>query len=184
MRFLTIIKNISKFCFSGGVAVALAACAHQPKQPVTPPQLTHAQKLQSAKTNLMHDGVQIAKVGDTVRLVIPSAYLFHVDSEQMRVDSASVLLDLKNYINLQHVVSAEIATFSPNYPATSDQKKLATRRSQVLMSQLDDMGVDVRLLTAVGDLRVARKNSLVFSPNAYNDMTIIYFTINPNNWIN
>jgi outer membrane protein OmpA-like peptidoglycan-associated protein len=183
MRFLCI-KNIAKFFSVGGVAVALAACAQQPKQPVVPPQLTHAQKLQIAIKNLRNDDVQIARVGDTVRLVIPSNNLFYIDSEHMRAGSKFVLHDLKAYINLQQVVLAEVATFAPSYPATSSQQKLAIRRSQVLMNQLDDVGVDVRLLAAEGDLRVSRKSALIFSPNSYNNMTIIYFTVNQNNWIN
>ena len=179
------LSKIVKFFAIGCTVVSIAACASKPKSDTfsAPVIVSHAEKLQIAKSNLQASGAKVVVTGETVRVAVPNEYLFHTGTKYLRQSGLDFVSSLTKYINLQQVVSAQIASFAPSYPASKAQKKLATKRSQVILNYLDHLNVDVRLLTAEGDLRVSRKQQLVFKPSSYNDMTIIYFTTHPENWI-
>jgi hypothetical protein len=225
MSIEKMVINCGKMIGVGGVMLALAACSHKPSgyqygasfQAV---KSSPAARAHAAKEQLATYGVNVARVGETVRIIIPNNDLFYVpkpvvvkpvqvhdhpklfkayaklkyakakifyahQNKKVLVNNTQqILATVQKYINASQVVSMQIATFASTYPVSVLQEQVALKRSQIIMHKLVNMGLDVRLTSAQGDLRTnARRTQLVFKPTEYNNMTIIYFRTNPNNWV-
>ena len=190
MKTKNLLKHIVKVCVATGVIVSLSACSHpKPKKTiefVVPNKAkSEAAYVRSATKQLRANGVKVHVVGESVSIVSPNSKLFKAKSYLMRKDSKPILRALRKYIDHSEVINAQVATYAGKYPVSKSQAKIATKRSQVLVQHLVDMNTDVRLIAAVGDLRTTdRKSKLTFSPKSYDNLTIVSFTIKPNNWLN
>jgi len=128
----------------------LTACGKKtpPKPPPAP--LTLEQIRQSYIKRLSDNGAQVIKVGQTIRVVLLSDYLFNPRSANIQNDYRPVLRTLARLMNTYVKVNVKVAGYTNTGHNLKHEQALTTRQAQVVAKYLWLQGIDARLQYAVG----------------------------------
>ncbi len=147
-----IILRLASILLIGAAIVFLAGCTK--RTPVAPhsrtSKLTPAGLRQNDFHVLRENGIQVIKLGQTVRLVIPSDRLFRPASANLRPSYQPVLNKVAKLLNAYHIVTVKVAAYSDNHRDGSHKKALTGRQAQAVQSSLSDRRIKARLIYAGG----------------------------------
>ena len=152
LNWQRIASFISFVFFIGLLLVSIPGCASsKSKHPIAPIQTDTRQ----AQIRAMRAaGVKIYQYGETVRLVLPSDRFFAPRSANLNDESNGVLNVMGKYIRSYKTVDISVTGYSDNRAIVSAPKNfqdaLTARQAQAITSELWDLGINTRLLYAVG----------------------------------
>lgn len=127
----------------------LTACAKKtPPRPPAPKTL--AQIRQTYIHELRKNNVQVIKLGQTMRVVLLSDYLFNPNSANIQTSYRPVLRTLARLMNTYVKVNVQIAGYTNRGYNVKREQALTTRQAQVVASYLWSRGIDARLEYAMG----------------------------------
>ena len=133
------------------VALCLTGCAKEKTldyRPAPPPSVL---ELRRAYLGELHaDGVQVIKLGQTIRVVLLSDELFNPDSANMQENYRPVLRALSGLMQTYDKVNVKVAAYTDSLGRVKRQQGLTTRQAQVVASFLWSHGIDARLEYAEG----------------------------------
>lgn len=99
-------------------------------------------------------GVKVFLYGETVRLVLPSDRFFAPRSANLNDESNSVFNTMSQYIRSYKTVDIRVTGYSDNRAIVNAPKNfqdaLTARQAEEIVSELWDLGINTRLLYAVG----------------------------------
>lgn len=101
-------------------------------------------------SQLREKGVQVIQLGETLRIVLLSDYLFYPDSANIRRDYRKVLKTVVELINTYEMISIKVSGYTDNIGSIIKKQALTTRQAQVVARYLWALGVDARLTYARG----------------------------------
>ncbi|ACJ20971.1 OmpA family protein [Coxiella burnetii] len=113
---------------------------------------------------LQADGVQVIKLGETMRFVLLSDCLFKPDSANLRSDYRPTLKALARLMKTYDKVNVQVAAYTDNNGHIERQQALTTRQAQVVASFLWSRGINARLAYAVG---YNRKNPVDYNGSSH-----------------
>ncbi len=140
---------MTTFAILGGCASAPKAVASQP--PVEAPAAPAPEAVRAAAlASLQRQGVQVIQLGEQLRIVLRSDYLFMPNSANVLDSAKPVLAQVAALIRTYTTESMQVAAYTDRQDAPDYAVALTTRQAQVVAKRLWQMGIDTRLLTAVG----------------------------------
>lgn len=134
-----ILLMISLLVASSLTATALAC-------PKYPP-LTHQQRLILA---VQADGVQFINVGQTVKLVLGSNWLFNPRSANFNPKTLWILSEVAGLMKTYDMVETQVTAYTDAIGNAQHNQALSTRQAQVVASYLWKAGLQNRMIYAVG----------------------------------
>ena len=140
---------------AAAILAILAGCAKK-TQPVywTVTKQSTAQLRQNDIHVLRKKGVQVIKLGETMRLVFPSNQLFADDSANLKAMYLPVLKTTAHLLRTYEKVTVKVVAYSDDMPRGKGPKNrkqaLTTRQGQVVARYLWSKGIDARLIYALG----------------------------------
>jgi len=108
-------------------------------------------KEENVENRLRFYGVQIVKLGEEHKLVIPAGRLFPQDSPRLWSKAPTVLGLVAQYLKHYEKVAVTISTFTDNHRMEKRNQVLSAARSRQVMNYLWRKGIDSRLMFAVGN---------------------------------
>ena len=132
-------------------ALFLTACAKKTPAKLkrkAPPTL--AQTRRNYIEQLRANGVQVIKLGQTMRIVVLADYLFNPDSANIQRSYRPVMLTLARLMQTYDKVTVKVAAYTSAGNNIKRAQALTTRQAQVVASYLWSRGIDARLTYALG----------------------------------
>lgn len=153
-QFNTILQSVTAIAAMLALSLGLSGCGAKPQPIVTVKKLTLQQIRQRDQAVMTRDGVQVIRLGETVRLVMPANTLFQPDSANLLSPKEAMLNVIARYIKTFQTVNTQVAAYSDNirnaHSPKARKQALTARQAQVIASYLWSRGIDTRLLYAVG----------------------------------
>lgn len=134
----------------------LSACAPQETGPKGPP-VANAEDLRRQQVStliqkLESNDVQVIRVGETMRIILPSDELFNWRSANFNPKYAPhTLALLAHLMAMLETTSGEVSAYTNCLPTHALNKSLSEQQAQRVLDDLWRRGVDARLLFAVGE---------------------------------
>ncbi len=134
--------------------LVLSACSRQKSyvfvvNPSQDPEAIKQAKAPYLMQILERQGVQVVKVGDTLRIILPSDLIFNPHSANFSGGSR-VLNTVSALMLLLRTTSAEVTGYTNANPSPRVDQALSLRQAQVVANYLWDKGIDSRILYAEG----------------------------------
>lgn len=130
-------------------ALLLTACAKKaPPKPKAPPTL--AQIRHHYIHQLRDNDVQVIKLGQTMRIVLFTDYLFNPNSANMQQRYRPVMRTLARLMHTYDKVTVKVAAYTNSGNNMKRAQALTTRQAQVVARYLWSRGINARLEYAVG----------------------------------
>ncbi len=153
MQSIKKIKWVAKGMVMLVVALGLAGCAKKAVVVfVPPPQKPTLEQVRTILINKLgyYGGVQVIRLGQDVRIVVRSDYLFKPDSANIRDSYRQAMSAVARLIKTYSKMSVKVSAYTDNQGKETFQQALSTRQAQVVANFLWQHGIDSRLLYAVG----------------------------------
>lgn len=155
--------------FAAALCLLASGCATtQPSPKPVHKNLTKQQLRHQAIKALQQDGVQVAHVGETYRLVFLTDQFFNDDSANLESNTAHTLDQAAKLIKSYDVVTVKVVGYSDNikraYGPANRKQALTARQAQVFTSYLWDKGINVRLAYAKG---LGQSEPVAFNHNPF-----------------
>ncbi len=135
------------------IMATLVGCS-QPASHWTYTKQTTAELRQNYIHALKGKGARVIKLGETVRIVVPTDNLFMYNSANLQSRGArSILKTAAKLMKTYQKVSVKVAAYSDNIPHRGPKHRkqaLTTRQAQVVASYLWSRGIDARMVYAKG----------------------------------
>lgn len=99
---------------------------------------------------LSYYGVRVIIIGDTVRLIIPSDYLFYPNTSEIREDRYGLLVDTLDLLYLYPNAPIKIAAFGDDTYPDAMGVRLTRHQAESVMGFFWSRGISYERMTAVG----------------------------------
>lgn len=148
--FKSPVKTILAFLLLGLLTVlALVGCTRTYYVP--DPEANRRAQIEALTSQLESVGIQVIKVGETFRIILPSDQLFNPpNSTNINPGYAGALHTLTTLMRVVEAPSGKIGGYANSEPSARLNQALSTRQAQVVLDYLWNHGVDVRVFNAVG----------------------------------
>lgn len=131
--------------------VMLVACTHQPKPvPFVNPIQQRLLQIQATTKQLESQGVQVVRIGESMRIIISSDQIFNSQSPNLQPHAYAVLNTVAQLMALYETTYASVSGFTDNEGLQQRNIALSRRQAEVVANYLWSRGVNVRFLRAVG----------------------------------
>lgn len=107
-----------------------------------------SQKVPTLYSKLEKDGVQFIRLGNEVKLVLPSKSLFIEGTSRLKSTAYVILGDLVEYLNQQVNQGLEIKAYTPIRGGCLPNTLLSRQQAQRVAAYLLAQGLDTRLIVA------------------------------------
>jgi len=129
----------------------LAACSNTRIYYAPDPEGTRRFQIAALSAQLESAGVQVVKIGETLRIILPSDYLFNPPaSTNINPNYSAVLDTVAKLMLIVEIPSGAAAGYTNSEPSPRLNKAVSERQAQVVLDYLWGRGVDVRVFHAVG----------------------------------
>ena len=165
-------KTVKPLCWiaAGLVMMSLSACHHPcsdylkyppkiplPKIVVPPKPVSLFQQREYYVCWLEKHGVQVIRLGQTWKIILPGEVLFNNDTAEINDSYRPVLAAVAGFLRTYSKISVEIASFSNETPSgpvskfgTTVLQELTTRQSDAVARYLSHHHINARLIYSVG----------------------------------
>lgn len=166
-------KTVKRSCWiaAGLVVMGLSACSHHPcsnylKYPpkvslpkiVIPPKPVSLFQLREYYVCLLEkNGVQLIRLGQTWKIILPGEKLFINDTAEINEKYRPVLAIVADFLRTYSKISVEVASFSDHISderiskfGTTITQELTTRQSDAVARYLSHHCINARLIYSVG----------------------------------
>lgn len=146
------VTNSVKILLLSGLSALLLGCAS------SQPQQTRSLDAQSARQQdvatlthaLEQQGVQVAQMGEKMRIILPSDKLFNSRSANLSAYALPVLDNVSQLMLTLETTSAEVGGYTNLEYSPEINRSLSESQARTVVDYLWAKGVDARLLYAVG----------------------------------
>lgn len=131
----------------------LAGCSHPDKSRwvVVKAKKQNIQQLRKQYLyRMQQDGIQIVKLGETFRIIIPSDDIFKPDSANLCANYRHVLDRVSNFIKTYDTQRVAVNAYTDSQEKAQRSNALTTRQAQVVEQYLWRHDIDTRLAAAQG----------------------------------
>lgn len=149
------IKNKLQFGLSvaltAALVIGLVGCSHEKKMVVTNVVKPSVYEIRAElEKQIEADRIQVIKIGQTIRLILPSDYFFEPNSANLYAKQVSVLAHIAHYIGTYHQSEVAIKGYTANTFASHYQQALSAKQAEVISHRMWRMGIKSQLLIASG----------------------------------
>ena len=149
MKKRTILVILS-LLFIMAAALFVAGCARKaPQTPLSGPS-NNAQQRQADLQSLNANGVQVIRLGQTVRIIMPVDQAFIAGTEKLNKNYDAVLNNVASYMNTYRIVTARVVAYIDTQAGRIHRKALTTKQAEEVQAYLSDCGIKARLIVAEG----------------------------------
>lgn len=118
---------------------------------VLEPEVVRQAQIIALSSQLAKHKVQVIQIGETLRIIIPSDYLFNWDSANLNPPYAILVLNtISKLMLLLETTSAKVSGYTDCEASARLNKALSERQAQTVIDYLWIQGVDARLFYAIG----------------------------------
>jgi len=149
MKKRTILVILS-LLFITAAALFVAGCARRAPQTPLSGSSSNAQQRQADLQSLKANGVQVIRLGQTVRIIMPSDQVFIAGTEKLNKNYDAVLNDVASYMNTYRIVTARVAAYTDTQAARIHRNALTTKQAEEVQAYLSNCGIKARLIYAQG----------------------------------
>lgn len=127
-------------------------------------------------SKLQKEGVQCIRLGNEVKLILPSHRLFLSGTPHLKSTAYPILNNLVLFLNQQANKGIEIRAYTP-WPGTrSPNTVLSRQQAQQITAYLIEQGLDTRLIVAKTEQDISKKDRSSI-PDAFNNESNPLFSI-------
>ncbi|MES2142310.1 MAG: OmpA family protein [Pseudomonadota bacterium] len=138
------------YCFFSLLFLFISGCASQRSPsislPAVPSSLGCQMRYQS--DNLRKSGVQVIKVGDELRLILPNSRFFVKNTATLQVSSYPVLNEIVALLNQTKNLGINVLAYTPSLEDFTPNTSLAQQQAQVVVNYFLQQGLNTRLILA------------------------------------
>jgi outer membrane protein OmpA-like peptidoglycan-associated protein len=133
------------------LSLGLTACSHSEKVTVTKVVKPSVYEIRAQlEKEIQNQNVQVIKVGQTIRLVLPSDYFFQPGSANLYQGQINILANIARYIGTYHQSEVTIKGYTASTLSSAYLKALSAKQAEVISHRMWGMGIQSQLLIASG----------------------------------
>ena len=105
---------------------------------------------QTLVDNLMYNGVQVIRVGDEIKIVLPADRFFYPDTANLNPNYFPVLNKLIVLLRCFDKINVKVSAYTDNIQSWRRDLSLTRLQAWMIMKYLWDSGIDARILYSIG----------------------------------
>lgn len=114
------------------------------------PEVARSMEIARLSADLEKSGARVVQVGETIRIILSSDWLFNPASANFSPSSSRALNDLAQLMLITETTSVEVNGYTDIKQNTLQNKALATGQAEAVLDYLGSRGVDARVIYARG----------------------------------
>jgi|GEM_PF-1801518 len=146
-----VVRLFALFGFLSMATFSLPACSKKSKAPEVSMAAPSIGRIRASyRIALAQYGVHVVKVGQVVRVFIPTDTLFVAGSANLRPGQGILLATIARYIGTYKTIYVKVAAYTDDYLPAPIRLALSDKRAEVVGNRIWVNGIDSRIVTALG----------------------------------
>jgi len=151
LRTKTVLKAVAGVALLSTLGLGLSACSSSKKVTETPVTKPSVQEVRAIlKSQIKQDNVKVIHVGQTIRLILPSAYFFKPNSANLYKSKVEALARISHYIGTFRQSDVRVTGYTANTLNAKFLEALSAKQAEVVQHRLWTLGIKTQLVIADG----------------------------------
>lgn len=148
------------YCFFSLLFLFISGCASQRPSVASSILPSSICQMQRQSDNLHKNGVQVIKVGDEMRLILPNSRFFIKNTPTLQIAAYPALTEIAGLLNQKKNLSINVVAYTPSWEDFTPNISLAQQQAQAIVDYLLQQGLNVRLIAASAWKGVSNRQKL------------------------